>query len=126
MFKTQLSFPLLFKSNVIIVRRAAVRALHTLLLARNMTSVVRAKRFPLHCIFYNSGLRFKVALTLLCQIPNFVPRHCAMIKDVLFDDQDVGLFYEVCRLFAELLPELSDQTVSALDTYALSFVTSRW
>lgn len=41
MFKTQLSFTLLFKSNVVTVRRAAVRALHTLLLARNMTAVVR-------------------------------------------------------------------------------------
>lgn len=52
------------------------------------------------------------------QIPNFVPRHCALIKDVLFDDTDIGVFYESCRLFAELLPELSDQPTSALDSCA--------
>ena len=48
MFKTQLSFTLLFKSNVVTVRRAAVRALHTLLLARNMTAVVRPSSAPCH------------------------------------------------------------------------------
>lgn len=52
------------------------------------------------------------------QIPNFVPRHCALIKDVLFDDTDIGVFYETCRLFAELLPELSEQPASALDSCA--------